>query len=67
LPFYARHPFEPLLMLLSDILGYLAAFCTTIAFLPQTIQVIRTKDTEALSLSMYSILRWVLFFGCVTA
>lgn len=52
-------------MLLSDILGYLAAFCTTIAFLPQTIQVIRTKDTEALSLSMYSIFTvGVVFWLC---
>jgi len=52
-------------MLLSDILGYLAAFCTTVAFLPQTIQVIRTKDTEALSLSMYSIFTvGVIFWLC---
>lgn len=52
-------------MLLSDILGYLAAFCTTVAFLPQTIQVIRTKDTEALSLSMYSLFTvGVIFWLC---
>lgn len=40
-----------------ELLGYFAAFCTTISFLPQTIQTIKTKDTSSLSLSMY-----VLFF-----
>ncbi|WP_100643898.1 SemiSWEET transporter [Alteromonas facilis] len=35
--------------------GYMAAFCTSISFLPQALKVIRTKDTASLSLSMYSI------------
>lgn len=38
-----------------DILGFVAAFCTTISFLPQAIRVIRTRDTRSLSLAMYSI------------
>lgn len=38
-----------------DTLGYIAAFCTTISFLPQAILTIRTKDTESLSLGMYSL------------
>lgn len=38
-----------------DVLGFTAAFCTTVSFLPQAIRVIRTQDTYALSLSMYSI------------
>lgn len=38
-----------------DLLGFAAAFCTTISFLPQAIRVIKTQDTYALSLSMYSI------------
>lgn len=38
-----------------DVLGFAAAFCTTVSFLPQAIRVIRTQDTYALSLSMYSI------------
>jgi MtN3 and saliva related transmembrane protein len=38
-----------------EILGYLAAFCTTSSFLPQAILTIRTKDTESLSLGMYSL------------
>lgn len=35
--------------------GYTAAFCTTVAFIPQVLQVIRTRDTQAISLSMYLI------------
>jgi MtN3 and saliva related transmembrane protein len=38
-----------------DLLGYFAAFCTTMSFLPQAILTIRTKDTESLSLGMYSL------------
>ena len=36
-----------------EILGYLAAFLTTAAFLPQTYQTIKTRDTKAISLAMY--------------
>jgi MtN3 and saliva related transmembrane protein len=36
-------------------IGYLAATLTTASFLPQAILTIRTKDTESLSLSMYSL------------
>lgn len=38
-----------------DILGFVAAFCTTVSFLPQAIKVIKTNNTAALSLMMYSI------------
>lgn len=38
-----------------ELLGYAAAFCTTVSFLPQAILTIRTKDTESLSLGMYSL------------
>lgn len=38
-----------------DALGFTAAFCTTISFLPQAIKVIKSRDTYALSLAMYSI------------
>lgn len=37
-------------------IGYLAAFLTTIAFLPQAIKTIRTRDTSGLSLAMYACL-----------
>jgi MtN3 and saliva related transmembrane protein len=47
--------------------GMVAAGCTTISFLPQAIQIIRTKDTTSISAAMYSLftlgtLLW-LFFG----
>ena len=37
------------------IVGLAAATCTTLAFLPQAIKVIRTKQTKDLSLVMYSV------------
>ncbi len=37
----------------STIIGLVAATCTTISFLPQAIQVIKTKHTKDLSLWMY--------------
>jgi len=36
-----------------NLIGLLAAFGTTISFLPQAIKTIRTKDTSAISLPMY--------------
>lgn len=49
-----------------DIIGYLAATLTTASFLPQAILTIKTKDTESLSLSMYSlftfgVLCWLIY------
>ena len=38
-----------------EIIGYCAAFLTTVAFLPQAIQSWRTKDLSAISLGMYSL------------
>ena len=40
---------------LIELLGFLAAFCTTTAFLPQAIKVLHTKDTRSLSLTMLSL------------
>ena len=37
-----------------EILGFTSAFLTTFSFLPQAIQVIKTRDTASLSLTMYS-------------
>ncbi|MBC7722561.1 MAG: SemiSWEET transporter [Pedobacter sp.] len=42
-------------MTTTTIIGLLAAFCTTISFLPQAIKTIETKDTSGISLSMYSL------------
>lgn len=48
------------------LLGFAAAILTTVSFLPQAIQTIRTKHTRGISLAMYSIfvtgtLLWFLF------
>ena len=40
-------------MMNTEIMGYLAAFLTTVAFFPQTYQTIKTRDTKSISLSMY--------------
>lgn len=34
-------------------LGYVAATLTTLAFVPQAVQTIRTRDTRSISLGMY--------------
>ncbi|PKQ60422.1 hypothetical protein BZG02_19350 [Labilibaculum filiforme] len=39
---------------LISILGFVAAFCTTVSFVPQALRVIKTKQTKDLSLVMYS-------------
>lgn len=38
-----------------EAIGLTAAFCTTFAFLPQVIQVYRTRVTQGISLGMYII------------
>jgi len=48
------------------IIGFAAAFCTTVSFLPQAIKTIRTKDTSGISLYMYLLfavgtMLWLLF------
>jgi MtN3 and saliva related transmembrane protein len=35
--------------------GYVAAFCTTVSFLPQAVKTIQTKDTSGISLYMYAL------------
>jgi len=35
------------------IIGYLAAFLTTVSFVPQAIKTVRTRDTSSISLGMY--------------
>ena len=53
-------------MAFVDTIGYLAASCTTLAFLPQAVKVIRHRDTQSLSLGMYvlftvGILMWLAY------
>lgn len=54
-------------MLISyELIGYMAATLTTTSFLPQAIMTIKTRDTESLSLGMYSmfalgVLLWLIY------
>ncbi len=48
------------------LIGYIAAICTTVAYVPQAIKIIKTKDTKAISLSMYivvtiGVLSWLIY------
>ena len=63
---YIRMPANSTNMALIDLVGFVAAVCTTISFLPQAIKIIKTKHTEDLSLGMYLILTigiflWLLY------
>ena len=40
----------------NELIGFIAAVCTTFAFLPQVIKVWKTKQTKDLSLRMYAIM-----------
>jgi MtN3 and saliva related transmembrane protein len=42
-------------MHLIVIIGLIAACCTTISFIPQAVQTIRTRDTRDISLGMYAL------------
>ncbi|MBT8261551.1 MAG: SemiSWEET transporter [Bacteroidia bacterium] len=51
---------------LTNLLGNVAAFLTTISFLPQAIKTIRSGNTKQLSLPMYllfvsGVLLWILY------
>lgn len=47
------------------LIGLAAAFCTTIAFLPQVIRTWRTRSTRDLSLPMFSIFTTGIFLWLV--
>lgn len=58
------------MIIAPEIIGYVAATLTTASFLPQAILTIKTKDTESLSLSMYSmftlgVLCWLIYGVCI--
>jgi len=40
---------------LTTVIGLMAAFGTTVSFLPQALKTIRTKNTSGISLSMYAL------------
>jgi MtN3 and saliva related transmembrane protein len=37
----------------TEILGFMAAVCTTASFVPQVWHILKTRDTRAISLMMY--------------
>jgi MtN3 and saliva related transmembrane protein len=39
---------------MTELIGYTAAFLTTLSFLPQVIKTLKTRDTSGISLLMYS-------------
>jgi MtN3 and saliva related transmembrane protein len=52
--------------------GYISAFCTTIAFVPQAIKVYRTKKTNDISFGMIllmtvGVLLWIIYGFLITA
>ncbi len=55
----------------SELIGYVAAILTTASFVPQVVHVVRTRDTHAISRTMYlafclGIAMWLLY-GIVLA
>ena len=44
-------------------IGTIAAILTTLSFLPQAYQVIKTKDTSGISLGMYTMFVLGVFYG----
>ncbi|HZK03432.1 MAG TPA: SemiSWEET transporter [Bacteroidaceae bacterium] len=38
-----------------ELFGYIAAFLTSVSFIPQALKTIRTRDTQGISLLMYAI------------
>ena len=47
------------------IMGYVAGVCTTSAFLPQAIKIVKTQHTQDISLMMYSVLTTGIVLWCV--
>jgi len=60
-------PWKPDLMLLQpDLLGFIAAFCTTFAFVPQVLLVWRQRHADGISTGMYlifsfGVLLWLIY------
>ena len=51
---------------ITNLIGFFAAFCTTIAFLPQAIKVYKSKSTKDISLWMFlifttGVLSWLIY------
>jgi len=44
------------------IIGYIAGFCTAVAQFPQALKVIKTGNTQSISIGMYLIMTMGIFF-----
>lgn len=47
---------------LTELIGYIGATLTTTSFLPQAVKVIKTRDTQSISLWMYILYTTGIFF-----
>ncbi|SHE22631.1 SemiSWEET transporter [methanotrophic endosymbiont of Bathymodiolus puteoserpentis (Logatchev)] len=61
---------EVIKVVTPEVIGYIAATLTTVSFLPQAIMTLKTRDTESLSLGMYSsftlgVLLWLIYGVCI--
>jgi len=50
----------------TALLGYVAATCTTLAFVPQLVRIVRTRSTRDISLGMFvvittGVLLWMIY------
>ena len=55
-----------MLEFITKYIGFFAAFCTTVAFLPQAIKVYKSKSTKDISLYMFliftvGVLSWLIY------
>lgn len=46
---------------MENYLGYFAAVCTTVAYIPQVVKVYKTKSTNDISLGMFSLMTLGIF------
>lgn len=49
----------------TTLLGLVAAVCTTVAFVPQVIKTVRSRDTRSISLPMYALFTSGIFLWLV--
>ena len=50
---------------MESTIGYVAAMCTTIAFIPQAIKVFKTKQTKDISIGMFLLMNIGLIFWTI--
>ncbi|UTW05297.1 SemiSWEET family sugar transporter [Amphritea atlantica] len=50
---------------MSQWIGIAAACCTTLSFVPQVIQILKSRDTAGISVAMYTIFTTGVFFWVV--